>query len=276
MLEARGIHLRRGGRSILDGIDIAIRPGDCVALIGPNGAGKSSLLAVLSGEIRPDTGEARLDGRSLGHLSAATLAAERAFLEQSPSLSAPFRVADLVKLGLSAVRRVGLDESALTARAMRAVGIAALADRRADRLSGGERARAHLARVLAQLWAGRAAGGGRLLLLDEPTASLDLAHQVTVMEAARAEAQAGCAVIIVLHDLNLAALFADRAVLLDRGRLVADGPLGEVLRQDVLSHVYGTPIGVETARNGGLRISLDRARQDGLALPRSVVAPVMP
>ena len=159
--------------------------------------GKSSLFALLAGELRPNSGTVALDGRPLASFSAAALAAERAALEQSPSLSAPFPVRDLVALGLAAVPRAALDEAALVARAIAAAGAADLADRPADRLSGGERARAHLARVLAQLWAGRAAGAGRYLLLDEPTASLDIAHQLALMEAARAEAEAGAGVLVV-------------------------------------------------------------------------------
>jgi iron complex transport system ATP-binding protein len=259
MLEARGVTLPRGGRAVLDGVTLALRPGELVALCGPNGAGKSSLFALLAGELRPTTGTVTLDGRPLAALPAAALAAERAALEQAPSLSAPFSVAELVALGLSAVPQAALDEAALCARAMRAVGIAALADRPADRLSGGERARAHLARVLAQVWAGRAAGMGRFLLLDEPTASLDIAHQLAVMEIARGEAAAGAGILVVLHDLNLAAAFADRVVLMHRGRIAAQGAPTAVLEASRLSAIYATPLAVERTRNG-LIILPDRSR----------------
>jgi iron complex transport system ATP-binding protein len=160
-------------------------------------------------------------------------------------------------LGLAAVPRAAVDEAAVAASAMAAAGVAGLAQRRADRLSGGERARAHLARVLAQLWTGRAAGGGRFLLLDEPTASLDLAHQIAVMRVARAEAAAGTGVLAVLHDLNLAAAFADRVLLIAEGRAVAEGLPQAVLEARRLSHVYGAPIAVERGRSGALRITPD-------------------
>lgn len=253
MLEARGVSLRRGGRPVLDGVSLALAPGELVALCGPNGAGKSSLLAVLAGELAPGTGTATLDGRPLAAFGAAALAAERAVLEQVPTLAAPFRVAELVDLGLALVPRAELDDGAVRERAMRTAGVGALAHRPGDRLSGGERARAHLARVLAQLWAGRAAGGGRYLLLDEPTASLDVAHQLAVMRAARAEAAAGAGVLFVLHDLNLAAAFADRVALMQCGRLVAAGPPLEVLEAERLSAIYESPLAVERTSRG-LRI----------------------
>lgn len=257
MLEARAVTLRRGGRPVLAGVSLALGPGELVALCGPNGAGKSSLFALLAGEILPDAGAVTLDGRPLADFTAAALAAERAALEQSPSLSAPFTVRQLVALGLAAVPRVALDEAALVARAIAAAGVADLADRPADRLSGGERARAHLARVLAQIWAGRAAGRGRFLLLDEPTASLDIAHQIALMEAARAEAAAGAGVLVVLHDLNLAAAFATRVALLHDGRVEAAGPPAAVFETARLSRVYDTPI-IAEATPRGLRIMPER------------------
>ncbi|HMR62251.1 MAG TPA: hypothetical protein PKD62_17185, partial [Amaricoccus sp.] len=173
---------------------------------------------------------------------------------------APFTVTALVALGAATAPRGAADEGAIVARAMAATGIAALAGRPADRLSGGERARAHLARVLAQLWTGRAAGGGRFLLLDEPTASLDVAHQVAVLRLARAEADAGTGVLAVLHDLNLAAAFADRVLLMSEGRAIAEGAPGEVLEAGRLSEVYRIPIAVEQSAGGMLRIAPDLSR----------------
>ncbi len=262
MLEARDVHLRRGGRTVLEGVSLGLRPGELVAVVGPNGAGKSSLFAVLAGDLRPERGEALLDGRRLSTFTAAALAAERAALEQTPAIAAPFTVAELVALGMAAVPRAAFDEAALAGRAMAAAGVTALASRPADRLSGGERARAHLARVLAQLWAGRAAGAGQFLLLDEPTASLDLGHQIEAMRAARSEAAAGAGVLAVLHDLNLAAAFADRVVLLCAGRVAAAGTPVEVLEARRLSAVYGAPILVQRSP-GSLRIVPDLPRLQG-------------
>ena len=259
MLEARGLHLRRAGRAVLSGVDLAVVPGRLVAICGPNGAGKSSLVAALAGDLRPERGTALIDGSTLAALDARALARQRAVLEQSPGLSAAFTVATLVRLGAEAVPESPADPARLVPAALDAVGMAAFADRRADRLSGGERARAHLARVLAQLWAGQAVGGGRYLLLDEPTASLDLAHQVTVMRAARAAADGGAGVLCVLHDLNLAAAFADSVVLLGAGRVVAEGAPEDVLTAAALSALYGAPIAVEMHPGGALRIAPDLA-----------------
>jgi iron complex transport system ATP-binding protein len=258
MLEARGATLRRGGRLALAGVSLALRPGELVAVCGPNGAGKSSLLGVLAGDLRPDAGSVALCGRPLAAHDAAALAVRRAVLEQDPSLSAPFTVAELVALG-AAIAPPCADPQAIAAQAMADAGATALARRRADRLSGGERARAHLARVLAQLAAGRAQGGGHCLLLDEPTASLDLAHQVAVMEAARRAAAEGAAVLAVLHDLTLAAAFADRAALMAEGRIVAEGPPAAVFESALLSRVYGAAVAVDRRPDGALRIAPDLA-----------------
>jgi iron complex transport system ATP-binding protein len=257
MLEAREVALRRGGRRVLESVSLAIRPGAVLALCGPNGAGKSSLLALLAGDLRPDAGAVTLDGTPLASIGAEALARLRAVLEQSPSLSAPFLVRDLVALGLGTVPISPGEAEAVIDRAMRAAGVAPFADRAADRLSGGERARAHLARALAQIEAGRRGGGGRYLLLDEPTASLDLAHQVAVMRAARAAAAEGAGVLAVLHDLNLAAAFADRVVLLDRGRVAAEGAPADVLDAARLSAVYGAPVAVRRTPSGSLSVAPD-------------------
>jgi iron complex transport system ATP-binding protein len=142
---------------------------------------------------------------------------------------------------------------------MAAAGVAPFAARPATALSGGEQARCHLARALAQLSAGRAAGHGRWLLLDEPTASLDLAHQIAVLRTVRAEVGCGAGVLAVLHDLNLAAAFADRVALMAAGRVIDVGPPAQVLTADALSALYRSPIAVERSRTGGLRIVPDIA-----------------
>lgn len=259
MLEARGLTLRRAGRVVLDGVTLTVVPGQLLAVCGPNGAGKSSALAALAGDLRPASGVALIDGASVVTRPARHLARMRAVLEQAPGLSAAFTVAGLVRLGAEAVPESPDAPDDLVRAALAAVGLSAFAGRRADRLSGGERARAHLARVLAQLRAGQGVGGGRYLLLDEPTASLDLAHQVTVMRAARQAADDGAGVLCVLHDLNLAAAFADTVVLLGMGRLVDAGPPGRVLTAPALTALYGAPIAVERHAGGALRIAPDLA-----------------
>ncbi len=260
MLEAHDIHLRRNRRDVLSGVSLSLRPGELVSLIGPNGAGKSSLFAVLAGELPPDGGKVTLDGQPVRKIGASRLATLRAALEQSPSLSSPFTVAGLVALGMASVSRAAIDCAGVAAAAMSAAGVAELASRPVDLLSGGERARAHLARTLAQLYAGRAIGGGRYLLLDEPTASLDLSHQIGLMSAARSEADRGPGVLVVIHDLNLAAAFSDRIAIIRDGGPVALGTPGTVLTPGLLSEVYGSAISVERSPAGTLRITPDLER----------------
>ena len=255
MLELRGVALRRGARSVLRDVDVALMPGEVMAVCGPNGAGKSSLLSLMAGDLKPTVGSVVLDGRALQSLGAAELAQQRAVLEQSPQVAAPFLVEELVGLGASCAPIDVEDTAPLVRDAMKTAEITHLAQARTDRLSGGEGARAHLARVLAQNAAGRLGGGGKYLLLDEPTASLDLSHQIAAMRCVRAAAAAGCGVMTVLHDLNLAAAFADRIVLLSAGAIVADGPPAEVFRENVLSDVFGVAFHVAREPDGNLRIA---------------------
>lgn len=256
MLDARGLALTRSGRQVLRDLSLSARPGELLALCGPNGAGKSTLLGMLAGDIRPDVGSIHLDGIPLASLSPRALARRRAALEQAPELAAPFQVRELVMLGLSSMPEIAPRDAALiVARAMQDTGVENMAGRPADRLSGGERARAHLARALAQLAGGRALGhGAGWLLLDEPTASLDLGRQAEAMRAARAAADRGAGVIAALHDLNLAAAFADRVALIAGGALVAFAPPAEALDQELLSSVYAAPVEVRRAASGALRI----------------------
>lgn len=250
MLEAQGITVSFGKTTVLRDVSLRVRSGEMVALCGPNGAGKSTLLAAMAGDFQPERGQIFIEGAIITSLSPAELARRRAVLEQSPSLSAGFSVGDL--LSLSIPRDVSPERAdALVARKLHSVG---LADRIGDNcqiLSGGQRHRAHLARVLVQLAAQGALEtenpGGGYLLLDEPTSSLDIAHQITTMRIARRAAREGAGVLVVLHDLNLAAAFADRVALMHDGRMVADGTGAEVFTADRLSAIYETEIAVERA-----------------------------
>jgi iron complex transport system ATP-binding protein len=254
MLEADGLHLARGPVPALDGAALSLRPGEVLGLVGPNGAGKSTLIACLSGALAPDRGAVRLDGDAPARLSPAELARRRAVLEQTPASAAPFPLTDLV--GLAIPREIPPARArSITAEALAAVGLGALAARPLDRLSGGERHRAHMARALAQRRAGRDLGHGRWLLLDEPTASLDLAHQASVLRAARAAAADGAGVLAALHDLTLAAAMADRLALMQAGRIVALGPPAEVLTPARLAPVYGLPVTVAPLPGGGLAVA---------------------
>ncbi|MEU4066148.1 heme ABC transporter ATP-binding protein [Streptomyces wedmorensis] len=236
--EAVGLRIARGGRTVLDGVGIGVRAGEVLALVGPNGAGKSTLLAALAADLVPAAGEVRIGGRGAGDWSAGELALRRAVLPQAAALSFPFPVAEVVRMGRApwaGTEREDEDEPAV-AGAMDAAEVAAFAGRPFSALSGGERARVALARVLAQRTG--------LLLLDEPTAALDLRHQELVLRVCRERAAAGDAVVVVLHDLGLAAAHADRVAVLHDGRIAADGPPSDVLGAELLSRVYRQPVEV--------------------------------
>jgi iron complex transport system ATP-binding protein len=237
LLEAHAITVRAGAKRLLDSIDLSFGSGRIVVLIGPNGAGKSTLLRVLAGEARPQSGYVSLQGRNLRSYSPATLALHRAVLSQQIDTAFPFTVADIARMGLGHSRHPRLD--ALIEAVLAELDLTEFADRAITTLSGGERQRAHFARVLVQLGYGRDHDGGRILLLDEPTASLDLRHQIGMLEAARRRAQDGALVIAVLHDLNLAALFADDIVVLERGRIDSSGPPAQTINAAMMARVFG-------------------------------------
>ncbi|MEP3114645.1 heme ABC transporter ATP-binding protein [Nisaea sp.] len=243
MLEAQGITVTFGKTTVLRDVSLRVRSGELVALCGPNGAGKSTLLAAMAGDFQPEGGQVFIEGAIITGLPPTELARRRAVLEQSPSLSAGFSVGEL--LSLSIPRDVPPERArVLIEKKLHAVG---LADRVGDNcqiLSGGQRHRAHLARVLVQLEAVDSRDTG-YLMLDEPTSSLDIAHQITTMRIARRAAREGAGVLVVLHDLNLAAAFADRVALMQDGRIVADGAGAEVFTADRLSAIYETEITVE-------------------------------
>ncbi|MEV5202912.1 heme ABC transporter ATP-binding protein [Streptomyces sp. NPDC053720] len=236
--EARGLRVRLGQRPVLDSIDLTVRAGEVLALVGPNGAGKSTLLAALAADLPAEHGEVRIDGRPVDDWSAAELALRRAVLPQSAALSFPFPVADVVRMGRAPWAGTGRadEDDPAVASAMAATEVTEFAERPFSALSGGERARVALARVLAQR-----AG---LLLLDEPTAALDLRHQELVLRICRERAAAGDAVVVVLHDLGLAAAYADRAAVLHGGRIAAVGPPAGVFTGELLGEVYRQPVEV--------------------------------
>lgn len=245
MLEARGLVLERRGRRLLDSIDLKITPGRVIAIIGPNGAGKSMLLRVLAGELAPSAGSVLLDGRDLRTISAAELARRRAMVPQATNLSFPFTVIEVVRLGASVPGFDGIGSRAhmIADQALQSVDLEGFHTRLYSELSGGEKQRVHIARALCQLDAAhRPAEQAAILMLDEPTSSLDLAHQARVLDEARRQALRGRAVLVVLHDLNLAAAWADDIVLICKGRILARGTPAEIFNDELLSTAYGCPI----------------------------------
>lgn len=234
LLTARRISAAYGPVRVLDSIDIGVAPGELHAVCGANGSGKSTLLRVLA-RLLPGEGEVQLDGRPIAAFDGRALARRLAFLPQHPESPADLTVRELVAMGRHPhAGWLGGDPEAAPAvrQALESVGLAALADRPLAFLSGGQRQRAWIALTLAQ----RAA----VLLLDEPTNHLDLAHQVEVMDLLRRLcAGRGLAVIAVLHDVNLAATYADRLTVLDHGRVAATGAPQEVLTAGLLRSAWG-------------------------------------
>jgi iron complex transport system ATP-binding protein len=237
-LAARGIDLTLGDARILTGVDVTVTAGELVALVGPNGAGKSSLLGVLSGDLAPDAGTVELDGRAVASTSARELARARAVLLQKQGLAFGFRVEEVVRMGRAPWHRTPAedDDDRVVAESMERAEVTPFAARLYPTLSGGEQGRVGFARVLAQ--------AAPVLLLDEPTAALDIRHQETLLAVARAAAAVGSAVVVVLHDLALAAAYADRVCVLSGGAVAADGPPAEVLTGELLSEVYEHPVRV--------------------------------
>ncbi len=236
-LKVRGLSVRRGRRTVVDGVDLDVRPGEVLTLVGPNGAGKSTLLAAVCGDLESE-GEILLDGRPAASWSPVELAMRRAFLTQSHMLAFSFKVEEVVRMGRApwaGTSREDEDDEAV-AQAMRDTDVLRFAERGFPSLSGGEQARVALARVLAQRTP--------VVLLDEPTAALDIRHQELVFTVARARAAEGRAVVAVVHDLGLAAAHSDRVAVLADGRLAACGRPEDVLTAPLLSEVYSHPIEV--------------------------------
>jgi iron complex transport system ATP-binding protein len=222
MLEAQHITVRAGGKVLLEDVSVTLSAGEVLAVIGPNGAGKSTLLKVLSGEIVPERGVVAMEGRRLASWSGRARARVRAVLAQDTVLTFPFTALEVALMGRFPFSNghYTLRDREIALDALEFLDVNHLSQRLYPTLSGGERQRVQLARVLAQIW--EPAAGPRFLLLDEPTTSLDLAHQYRALRGARRFAcEQGVATLIVVHDLNLAAQFADRVALLKSGRMVS-------------------------------------------------------
>jgi iron complex transport system ATP-binding protein len=240
-LAGEGLVVAHGTRRVLDGVDVALAPGEVVGLIGPNGAGKSTLVRCLAGLLRPAVGTVTLEGRPLAAWPRREIARRLALVPQDPHLEFPYTVLEVALMGRAphhtALALPGAEDVAVARAALARLDVADLAARPLDRLSGGERQRVFLARALAQ--------EPRILLLDEPTTHLDLRHQTQLHEIVRALARdRGLAVLTVLHDLNLAAAACDRLVLLVDGRIAAQGAPADVLRAEILEAAFATVLHV--------------------------------
>lgn len=258
MLQAHGIAVQRGERQILSDIDLSLPAGQIIGVLGANGAGKSTLLAALAGELSPSAGRITLNGRPLSAWPAAELASCRAVLPQSPSLQFDLPVATVIGMGAyphARHSRIGAhptnrhdtaqaamaEDQRILQRVLALADVQDLYERRYRRLSGGEQQRVHLARVLYQLLLARQGYNEyRVLMLDEPTASLDPRHQLHLLSAVHTLAhEENVAALVIVHDLNLAAGCCDRLLLLGQGRVAACGTPAQVLTPDTLRQVYG-------------------------------------
>lgn len=239
-LHVHGVGVRLGQRQLLQATTAQFATGQVTAVLGPNGAGKSTLMSTLTGQRQPHCGQVALAGQPLATYVPEALARCRAFVAQESQVAFDFSVQEVVELGrYPHRRRPAPDEADIPDLAMQATAVQHLAGRALNTLSGGEKARVHLARALAQIWECAGEGGARWLLLDEPTAALDLQHQHRVLQLAQRWARVhGVGVVAVLHDLNLALRYSDRCLVLAQGALVASGPTHEVLTPQCIQDIW--------------------------------------
>ncbi|MCX5127308.1 ABC transporter ATP-binding protein [Streptomyces sp. NPDC002812] len=234
-LAAKGVTVGYGDRTVIDALDVSIPPGVVTTIIGPNGCGKSTLLRTLSRLLKPTSGSVVLDGEDIARLRTRDVAKKLGLLPQAPVAPEGLTVADLVARGRhphqSWLRQWSSDDASVVERALAMTGVADLADRPVDALSGGQRQRVWISMTLAQ--------GTDLLLLDEPTTYLDLAHAVDVLDLVDDLHESGCTVVMVLHDLNLAARYSDNLIVMKAGSVLAQGHPREVLTAELLHEAFG-------------------------------------
>ena len=248
MLKVEQLHCARAGQPVLQNVSFTLAAGEVIGVLGANGAGKSTLLATLAGEIKPASGQIIWQDQAISTLPAAMAARQRAVLPQAPTLAFDLDVADVIATGAYPFPELAPEEvNELAQKALAFADAQALQTRRYLRLSGGEQQRIQLARVLVQVLAAHKINQSALLLLDEPIASLDPKHQLLVLRAVRQLAsEYGVAVLLVLHDVNLAASLCDRLLLLAQGRVAAYGSPHATLNSATLQAVYDTPATVIT------------------------------
>lgn len=254
IITANNISYSIGNNPILHNLSFVLQPGEVTVVLGPNGAGKSTLLRILSGEQAATAGAVRLNDKDIAALSLSQLARCRAVLSQQYMLNLPFSCEEIVMMGRYPHfhNRPNAADHEIVQQCMQEMQVAQFTGRLYQTLSGGEQQRVQMARVLAQLReTGAADVTGKLLLLDEPTASLDCLHQQACLQKARELAGQGYTVAIILHDLNLAAQFADNIILLKNGRLVIQGAMQEVLQPGHIANAY--EMEVETWHNDNYR-----------------------
>jgi len=242
MYKTSNLKIQFGQHVLLHNLSIEIESGQLCMVVGPNGAGKTTLLKSLDGEINPTEGTIEFNGRLLDHWTTRELAKSRAVLPQNSYLEFPFSVQDVVLMGRMPHDTSSETNLEIAGHVLEACDCQHLAQRAFPTLSGGEQQRTQTARVLAQVWQ-EFPGYDRFLLLDEPVSALDLSHQHSLLKLLKELAQnQGIGILCTLHNLNLAAQYADRCLILDQGRLVADGAANEVFTEETLSNVFDLDI----------------------------------
>lgn len=254
---ATDITVSLGRTAILHGVDFIAEVGEVTAIVGPNGSGKSTLLRAITGELDYG-GQVMLNGTDIKTLRGWELAAIRGVLPQSTTIAFPFTAIEIVRLGLSS--GLSATQSDIPLRALQKVDLPQFADRFYHELSGGEQQRVQLARVLAQIWQPVVDGEPRWLILDEPVASLDIGHQLVVMDLARDFASRGGGVIAVMHDLNLTAMFADKVFVMSNGSVAMKGTTKDTISSDMLLEIYQCPLKVNEIPPSNVPFLLPQAR----------------
>jgi len=246
-LSLKSVSLKLDNRQILKDVSLEINEGEIVSVIGPNGAGKSTLLNVLTGDISPDSGDIIYDNKQLNKISIQERAFTRSVMSQMQTLVFNFNVKDVVEMGW--LQRGNSDFSSNFSMAFEAVttecNVHNLVHRKFNSLSGGEQRRVHFARTLLQLWRPSQSNDPRYLLLDEPTANLDLSSEMLLMNILKARATSNVGILVILHDLNLASHFADKIAIMKDGEIKAFGKPEEIMTDDFLTSIYEVPIKVK-------------------------------
>ena len=259
MFRAFEVGFSRGNRRIVSGINLELRAGELTVVIGPNGAGKSTLLKLLTGDLTPSRGNIRFDGRVLQQWNARELAARRAVLSQSTALVFPFTVHEVISLGFHE-SSTSQDRHTLVRDTLNTFDLKGFEHRLFQELSGGEQQRVHLARVVCQLKSS-AAASQKFLFLDEPVSNLDIKHQINTLTAVRELLSPEMGTFVILHDLNLAAAFADRIVIIHNGHIVANDTTSRALKSETLKQVFDVDLNV-VRRGATRRIVLNTQMSD--------------
>jgi iron complex transport system ATP-binding protein len=247
VLSAQAVTYRLRRRPLVDAVSLDVEAGRMTILIGPNGAGKSTLVRLMSGELRPSSGLILSEDKDLARFSPERLALRRAVMTQAVQVSSPFLTHEIVRLGVDGIGCVSTRARArIVEQCLAAADALPLALQSYATLSGGEQRRVQFARALAQIEAARTVHDRQALLLDEPVANLDMAHQLALLDAARAVARRGVAVLAVLHDFNLASRYADVLALMNKGAIVARGDPANVQSSGLLSDVFAVDLAVGT------------------------------